>query len=212
QNATGNIGGNAFVFVNVTNDITAQGPANFQILNNDGGHIGGNADILVATGGGGGDLTADSIFAFINNRNGGSIDSGATLAFNVGGTLTTTGDATFGTSNRNDGSGGGTIGSLAAVGINATSISVGGFFQTFISTNGGGSIQGDAINTVNSGGDLTAQDGILLDITTTIFGGTGNFTGGHIGGNAIVTLSAQNIITPSTASGVPGTDTMALEA
>ena len=53
NNATGNIGGNAFVFVNVTNDITAQGPANFQILNNDGGHIGGNADILVATGGGG---------------------------------------------------------------------------------------------------------------------------------------------------------------
>ena len=51
-----------------------------------------------------------------------------------------------------------------------------------------------------------------MDITTTIFGGTGNFTGGHIGGNAIVALDAQNIITPSTASGIPGTDTMALEA
>jgi len=210
--ADGHIGENALVNVGVSGgDINTAGDATFQILNNDGRHIGDNADILVTTGEGG-DLTANSIFAFINNRNGGSIGSGAGVAFNIGGALTTTGDATFGTSNRNDGSGGGTIGSLATVGINAASISVGGFFQTFISTNGGGSIQGDAINVVNSSGNLTAQDGILLDITTTIFGGTGNFTGGHIGGNAIVALGAQNIITPSTASGVPGTDTMALEA
>src|SRR5678816_1993519 len=191
--------------VAASNDINIGGDATFQILNNDGGHIGDNADILVTTGEGG-DLTANSIFAFINNRNGGSIGSGAGIAFNIGGALTTTGDATFGISNRNDGRGGGTTGSLATVGINAASISVGGFFQTFISTNGGGSIQGDAINTVNSIGDLTAHDGILLDITSTIFGGTGNFTGGHIGGNAIVALGAQNIITPSTAMvSVPGT-------
>jgi hypothetical protein len=205
------IGRNALIDVAASNDINIVGDSTFQILNNDGGHIGDNADILVTTGEGG-DLTANSIFAFINNRNGGSINSGAGLAFNIGGALTTTGDATFGTSNRNDGNGGGTIGSHATVGINAATISVGGFFQTFISTNGGGSIQGDALNTVNSSGDLTAHDGILLDITTTIFGGTGNFTGGHIGGNAIVALGAQNIITPSTASGIPGTDTMALEA
>ena len=210
--ADGRIGENALVNVGVSSgDISIGGDASFQILNAGGGHIGDNADILVTTGEGG-DLTANSIFAFINNRNGGSIGSSAGVAFNIGGALSTTGDATFGTSNRNDGSGGGTIGSLATVGINAASISVGGFFQTFISTNGGGSIQGDAINTVNSNGDLTAQDGILLDITTTIFGGTGNFTGGHIGRNAIVTLGAQDIITPSTASGIPGTDTMALEA
>lgn len=210
--ANGHIGENALVNVGVSGgDINIAGDATFQILNNDGRHIGDNADILVTTGEGG-DLTANSIFAFINNRNGGSIGSSAGVAFNIGGALTTTGDATFGTSNRNDGSGGGTIGSLATVGINAATISVGGFFQTFISTNGGGSIQGDALNTVNSSGDLTAHDGILLDITTTIFGGTGNFTGGHIGGNAFVALGAQNIITPSTASGIPGTDTMALEA
>src|SRR6476646_4014371 len=210
--AGGHIGENALVNVGVSGgDINIAGDATFQILNNDGRHIGDNADLLV-TSGEGGDLTANSIFAFINNRNGGSIGSGAGVAFNIGGALTTTGDATLGTSNRNDGSGGGTIGSLATVGINAASISVGGFFQTFISTNGGGSIQGDALNMVNSSGDLTAHDGILLDITATIFGGTGNFTGGHIGGNAIVALGAQNIITPSTATGIPGTDTMALEA
>jgi hypothetical protein len=96
--------------------------------------------------------------------------------------------------------------------MNAASVLVGGFFQTFVATNGGGSIQGDAINTVAISGDLTAQQGILATIEDTIFGGTGNFTGGHIGGNAIVTLSAQNIITPSTNSGTPGTDLMAVEA
>ena len=197
--------------VDVTNDITAQGPADFQILNNDGGHIGGNANILVTTGGGG-DLTADSIFAFINNRNGGSIDSGANIAFDIGGTLTTQGDAVFGTSTRNDGSGGGTVGSLATVDLNAASVLVGGFFQTFVATNGGGSIQGDATNTVAISGDLRAQQGILVTIEDTIFGGTGNFSGGHIGGNAIVTLTAQNIITPSTNSGTPGVDLMAIEA
>jgi hypothetical protein len=213
QNTSGQIDNGGNIALMVGGNVSTQGQLSLLVENYDGanpaGHIGTGGNIFVTAVG---DLTADSIFAFINNRNGGSIDSGASLAFNVGGTLTTTGDATFGTSNRNDGSGGGTIGSLAIVGINAASISVGGFFQTFISTNGGGSIQGDAINAVNSSGDLTAQDGILLDITTTIFGGTGNFTGGHIGGNAIVALSAQNIITPSTASGVPGTDTMALEA
>ena len=211
NNTTGNVGGNAIVNVDVTNDITAQGPADFQILNNDGGHIGGDANILVTTGGGG-DLTADSIFAFINNRNAGSIDSGANIAFDIGGTLTTQGDAVFGISTRNDGSGGGTVGSLATVDLNAASVLVGGFFQTFVATNGGGSIQGDATNTVAISGDLRAQQGILVTIEDTIFGGTGNFTGGHIGGNAIVTLTAQNIITPSTNSGTPGTDLMAIEA
>jgi len=207
----GSIGGDALVNVGVSNDINIVGDAIFQILNNDGGHIGGNANILLTTGGGG-DLTANSILAFVNNHNAGTIDSGASLTFDIGGALTTTGDATFVISNLNDGTGGGTIGSLATVDLNAASVSVGGFFQTFVGANGGGIIQGDAINTVDVTGDLTAQQGILLDIADTIFGSTGNFTGGRIDGDAIVTLSAQNITTPSTASGIPGIDVMAIEA
>ena len=195
----------------MSNDINIVGDAIFQILNNDAGHIGGNANIVVSTSEGG-DLTANSVLAFVNNHNAGSIDSGANVTFNIGGALTTTGDATFGISNLNDGNGGGTISSLATVDLNAASISVGGFFQTFISANGGGIIHGDAINTVGVTGDLTAQQGILLSIPDTIFGSTGNFTGGHIDGNAILTLDAQNITTPSTNSGIPGTDTMAIEA
>ena len=205
----GHIGGNALINFDVSGDLTTQGDANFQILNNDGGQIGGNGNISVTTGG---DFTANSILGFVNNRNGGAITSGANIVFDIGGALTTQGDAVFGISTRNDGDGGGTVGSLATVDLNAASVSVGGFFQTFVATNGGGSIQGDATNTVAIGGDLTAQQGILVTIEDTIFGGTGNFTGGHIDGNAIVTLSGQNIITPSTNSGTPGTDFMAIEA
>ena len=206
----GMIGGNALVSVGASSDINIVGDATFQILNN-GGHIGGDGNISVTTGAGG-DLTANSVLAVVNNHNAGAIDSGANITFDIGGALTTTGDGTFGISNLNDGNGGGTIGSLATVDLNAASISVGGFFQTFISANGGGSIQGDAINTVIASGDLTAQQGILVTIPDTIFGSTGNFTGGRIDGDAIVTLNAQNITTPSTNSGIPGADVMAIEA
>jgi hypothetical protein len=81
--------------------------------------------------------------------------------------------------------------------------------QAFLSTNGGGLIQGDAINTVSASSGLVAVSGIDLEIDDTIFGGS---AGGRIGGNAVVTLSARNIATPSTASGIPGTDQMAIEA
>jgi len=195
--------------------LSVQGDATFQIFNSDNGtgggpgQIGGSATINVSTGG---DFSANSLTAFINDRHAGSIGSGATLRLDIGRALSTTNDVFAGISMRNDGTGGGTIGSDATVNLSAGSISVGGFFQTFVATNGGGSIQGDAINTVTISGDLRAQQGILVTIEDTIFGGTGNFTGGHIGGNAIVALNAQNIITPSTASGIPGTDLMAIEA
>ena len=111
-------GQNALINVGASNDINVVGDATFQILNNDGGHIGGNGNISLTTGADG-DLTANSILAFVNNHNGGTIDSGANLTFDIGGALTTAGDATFGISNLNDGTGGGTIGSLATVDLNA---------------------------------------------------------------------------------------------
>ena len=210
DNSTGgNIGGNALINFDVSGGLTMQGDANFQILNNDGGHIAGTGDIFVTTGG---DLTTNSILGLVNNRNGGAITSGANINFNIGGTLTTQGDAVFGISTRNDGAGGGTVGSVATVDLNAAGVSVGGFFQTFVATSGGGSIHGDGTNRVAISGDLTAQQGVLVTIEDTIFGGTGNFTGGRIDGDAIVTLNAQNITTPSTNSGIPGTDLMAIEA
>jgi len=86
----------------------------------------------------------------------------------MGGALTTTGDATFGISNLNDGNAGGTIGSLATVDLNAASISVGGFFQNFCQYERRREYPGDAINTVIASGRLTAQQGILLSIPDTI--------------------------------------------
>lgn len=209
--AGGHIGENALINIRASNDINIVGDATFQILNNDSGHIGGNGNISVTTGGDG-DLTANSIFAFVNNRNAGTIGTGANIDFDIGAALTIQEDAVFGISARNDGTDGGTIGSLATVNVNAASVSIGGFFQTFISTNGGGRIQGDAVNSVITSGNLTAQQGILVTIEDTIFGGTGNFTGGRIEGDAKVSLNAQNIATPSTNSGTPGTDLMAIEA
>ena len=194
DNSTGgNIGGNALINFDVSGGLTMQGDANFQILNNDGGHIAGTGDIFVTTGG---DLTTNSILGLVNNRNGGAITSGANINFNIGGTLTTQGDAVFGISTRNDGAGGGTVGSLATVDLNAAGVSVGGFFQTFVATSGGGSIHGDATNRVAISGDLTAQQGVLVTIEDTIFGGTGNFTGGRIDGDAIVTLECTEHYDP----------------
>ena len=57
----GSINGSATLNFNLTADLAAQGEANFQILNNDAGQIGGNGNISVTTGG---DLTANSTFAF----------------------------------------------------------------------------------------------------------------------------------------------------
>jgi hypothetical protein len=216
QNTTGSINNGGNIELIVGGSIATSGAfslfvENYDSSGNTPGHIGTGGNISVTTGDGG-NLTANSILAFVNNENGASVDSGANVTFDIGGALTTTGDATLGISNLNDGNGGGTIGSLTTVDLNAASISVGGFFETFVSTNGGGIIHGDAINTVGVTGDLTAQQGVLLSIPDTIFGNTGNFTGGHIDGNAIVTLTAQNITTPSTNSGIPGADTMAIEA
>jgi len=101
------------------------------------------------------------------------------------------------------------------VNVDAGSVSVGGAFTTFVSTAGGGNITGSATNRVNATGDLVVQGPILVEIPDTGFNQINpiNFiAGGHIGGDAIVSLSAQNITTSSTASGTPAIDTMALEA
>src|SRR6266446_5441406 len=137
NSANGNLDTGANITLNAGGSLTVNngGDLDLTVMNNNGGHIGVGGNISVTTGG---DLTAGSIDAEINNRDAGSIGSGVNLTFDVGGALTTQGDATFGISNRNDGTGGGTIGSFATVDVNAASVSVGGFFLTFISTNGAG--------------------------------------------------------------------------
>src|SRR6266513_839402 len=103
--------------------VNGGGALTLDVLNNDGGHIGTGGNISVTTGG---DLTAGSIDALIDNSNGGTIDSSTNLTFNIGGAFTTTGDGSFGISNSNVGGGGGTIGSDATINVSAASISAGG--------------------------------------------------------------------------------------
>jgi hypothetical protein len=218
DNTGGVITNNASVIITVSGAVSVQGDATFQILNSDNGiggppgQIGGNATIDVSTGG---DFSANSLTGFINDLHGGSIGGTALVAFNIGGALSVTTDATLGISTRNDGTGGGTIGSNASVSLNAGSVSVGSAFTAFVSTNAGGSITGNAIAQVSATGDMVVQGPIDVTIGDTGFNQINpiNFiAGGHIGGNATVTLSSQNIITSSTATGIPGTDVMALEA
>ncbi len=210
----GNLDSGADITLNTGNNLTINGSGGlFLTINNgNGGQIGTGGNIFVTTGG---DFTANALTSLINDRNGGSIGTGANMIFSIDGALMISNDLTMGISTRNDGSGGGTIGSSAVVNLNAGSVSVGGAFTTFVSTNAGGHITGDAFNLVNITGDLVVQGPVLVDIEDTGFNQVDPITfiaGGNIGGSATVTLSARNITTFSTASGIPGTDTMSLEA
>src|SRR5437868_10235656 len=204
----GSIGGNAAINVNTGNlsgDL-------FASVNNGTGSIASNATVNVtatsiSAGAGGIDLS-------ISDRNAGSIGGSATVNLNVNGSVTSgVGGFFVGDTFGNDGGGGGTTGLDAVVSMNAGSAATSGFFEAYNNINGGAHIHGDAINTVIVTGDLTAQQGMLVTLEDTGFTSSGTFGGSsHIDGNALLTLSAQNITTPSTLTGVPGTDTMALEA
>jgi hypothetical protein len=214
NSVSGNLDSGANITLNTGGNLTVNGSGDLSltVANNDGGHIGIGGSISVTTGV---NLTAGSLSAFVNDRHAGSIDGDSTVGLSVGGALTISNDVSVGISTRNDGTGGGTIGSNATVDISAASVSVGGGFTTFVSTAAGGSITGNASNTVNVTGDLVVQGPVFLEIADTGFNQINpiNFiAGGHIGGDATVTLSAQNITTFSTATGIPGQDTMALEA
>ena len=89
-NGGGTIGSNAIISVGAAN-ISTGGPLSATIDNFGGGTIGGNATINVTAA----NITANSLLAQIDNSNGGSIGSGANVTLNVGGDLTTQGDATF---------------------------------------------------------------------------------------------------------------------
>ncbi len=162
--------------------------------NSAGGHIGTGGNIVFTTEG---DLSADSINALINNRNGGTIESGGNMTFNIGGALTTQGDATFVISNRDDGSGGGTIGSNVDLTLDATSISTGGILVTDVSTNRGGHIMGSVHNTVGAAGLLSAGT-LDFEIENAGFDSGGGFApGGTIDSNAILSVTASDISTTS---------------
>ncbi len=281
NSGTGNIPAGAGIILQPVGDLILNGAngLSLEIDNRSGGHIGQDADIFLNTA----NLTVGSLYDAVNNRDGGSIGGSASVLCNISGNLTTSGDATIGISNRNEGLGGGsitgdatvsvqadniavggvlqgfvsanggtiggraslffsatgalhsvsdmffdvqavpfnsgggaltpaTIGSDAALALNAATITTNGFLYADINTNGGGHIMGNALLTLNASGDINAQQGIAAVIPDTGFGENGFASGGQIDGSAVVLITGQNIITASTATGTPGIDTMALEA
>ncbi len=142
----------------------------------------------------GGDLTAGAIDLLVNNRNGGSIDQGASISFNIGGALNVTNDASFVITNRNDGLGGGTMGSDVILTLDAASISAGGFMDAAISANAGGTIP-SATLFVSAPGDLLASGGYFSEIQSTGFNVPGGpfIQGGMITGDASLVLTFGSV-------------------
>ena len=237
----GHIGQDAIIALTTANNLDA-GSLNVLINNRDGGSIGSSAQVLCSTlgtlnvqdnaaigisnrndGGGGGTTGTDAIVTvqadsisvggeldgFVS-ANGGHIGNIGALLFNVTGDLHSGAGMFFETqATAFNGSGGsltpGFIGSDALVGVNAGgNITSDGFIGGDILTTNGGHIVGNASLLLNATGDINGTQGIAGVISL--------FGGGQIDASAQVGLNAQNIITASTATGTPGTDTMALEA
>jgi hypothetical protein len=217
SNRGGTIGGNALLNFNVTHDVTVTGvdipmfstAADIELLNGSGSNVGspfggtihGDATLQLSAA----NLTltnaAGSLFVSIDNRNGGVIDSNATLSFNLTGNLTTQGGADIQILNNqnsfSNGLPGGSIGSAATLNISAANISIGTDFTARILDHraqaapgpGAGSIGTDATLTINAGSLTT---GGAFDVS--IFNrnaGVANVggTGGSIGGNAAINLN-----------------------
>src|SRR5207237_1432360 len=147
----GTIGGSANLNFSLTGDLTAQGDANFGILNDDegsgGGTIGSDATSNVTAAN---ISTGGSLFDTILNNGGGSIVGNANLNFTLTGDLATQGDALFVIDNFD----GGTIGSDATINVTAVNISPGGsLFANF--NNGGGNLVGNANLNFTLTGDIT---------------------------------------------------------
>ena len=178
-----------------------------------GGTIGTNATVSLQAN----SVTVGGSLQSFISANGGQIGGMALLQLSVAGVIHSVGDMFFDIQAVPFNSGGGaltpaSIGSEAFLTVNAASITTDGFLGADINTNGGGHILGNALVTLNASGDINAQQGIAARIPDTGFGENGFASGGQIDGNAVVLINANNIITASTATGTPGTDTMALEA
>ncbi|PYI42538.1 MAG: hypothetical protein DMC57_06050, partial [Verrucomicrobia bacterium] len=191
NSGTGNIAGDATITLTLAGNLALNGANGLSLAidNSNGGHIGQSAQILLNAAG----LSAGALNALINNRNTGSIGSSAQILLNISGALTTQGDATIGTSNRNDGAGGGTTAGGAIVNVNANSIAVNGLLDGFVSANGG-QIGGTGAVVFNVAGDIHAGAGMLFQTQSDAYNGSGGaLTPGSIGSDAIINITASNL-------------------
>ena len=127
-------------------------------------------------------IVANSLLAQIDNFHGG-IGSGANITLNVGGDLTTVGDATL----LIRGAGG--IGSDAVIDVTAANVST-GTLNAAIDNSSGGTIGGSANVNFNLTGDLTTGGDAAFQIANSS-GGVGT----TIGSDAVINVTANNVST-----------------
>ncbi len=206
SNSGSTIDGSAIYTWDISGDMTIQGDASLNILNDGdsasppGGTLHGNATIQVSAA----NFSAGSLFVEIDNRNdnknGGVIDSDATISFNIAGNLSITSDATFEILNHlaiaSTGGTGGTIGSDAMINVTAANLTAGSLFVNINNRNdgvvgSGGAIDSNATINFNIAGNLITQTGATFFILNALLpGGT---TGGTIGADATINVTAASI-------------------
>jgi hypothetical protein len=174
--------------------ITAQGDATFEIQNN-GGTMGQNAPIQVAAA----NISANSLLAQIDNRNGGVIDGNAVIAMSVAGNADVTNDATLAVYG-SDGA------AASAILINGGNYNVGGTFLTYMDGNGGitfnnASAHADVLKAgvfgangvLNIGGGTLSADTILKLYAPGSNGQLNFVSNVTLGGNSTKILAANSI-------------------
>jgi hypothetical protein len=210
SNSGSTLNGNALLSFGITHDVSIQGEAELEILNDAdsatplGGILHGSATLQFSSN----NFTANTLFAQIDNRDGGVIDSNATLAFDLTGSLATpgtdtvSGDADIVISNQkrfvsdDSATSGGTIGGNALIQLSAASASTAGLLDVEIHnfSNGsgstGGSIGGNATISLNIAGDLTTQGDAFFNIANQNNGGT---SGGTIGSDATINVAVGSL-------------------
>jgi hypothetical protein len=183
NSAPGIIGTGGNITLNLTGGLTTgrAGAFRLAINNSNGGRIqtGGNITSSIT-----GNLTADQVAVQIDNRFKGFIGNGAGMDFKVGGTFTTTSDASFTILNSDLAAGtGGTIGSSAFVKVTLADANIGRDLNAYIN-NSDGSIGG-------VGGSVSLQINGKLTVTgrVDVFGtlnSTGTITAGQLSGTNVI--------------------------
>jgi hypothetical protein len=177
----------ALITVNSLGDTNVNGDGGINLtIDNAESEIQGFASLGVLTGG---NLTASTLNLLLDNHDGGLLDGGASIFFNIVGTFTTGGDANL---VLNNGDAGGTIDLLSSLTLTAAEISIGGTLDSIIANNNGGNISGDAALLVSSTGALTIGGDAGFTIDNSAFGSAGFLNGGEITSSATILLLAQN--------------------
>jgi hypothetical protein len=202
SNSGSTLDGSATYIWNVIGDMTIQGDANLEILNDAdaasplGGALHGGATIQLNAA----NLTAGSLLTMIDNRSGGVIDLDATTNLFIAGNVTSPGDVTFEILNDQHpgiGTSGGSIGGNATINVTANTLSPASLLAEIDNT--GGTIGGDATMNMNVSGSAT----VTTDATIEILGSDGaasaaiNVNGGSydVGGTFLTEIDGDGAVT-----------------